>query len=149
VGDFYTAKESVAMKDFTSGNSGATDHWGATGVAAMMDEFDMMFETTYPNNGFAQRMGSGANQVLSEAVSGNGAILAGLGVPKDADGVDTTGTNLFGKDYFYQYIRNELCVRSAGYWNDASVSGVWTSYWSGYRTGSSHGVGVRCACYPV
>jgi len=113
-----------------------------------MDAFDMVFETAYPNNGFAQRMGSGANQVLSEAVTGNPAILTSLGIPKDADGVDTTGTNLFGKDYFYQYIRNELCVLSAGDWSSGSRAGVWTSPWSDARTGSNYYVGFRLACYP-
>jgi len=100
VGDFYQAKESVAMKDFTSGTSSPTDHWGATGVAAMMDVFTPVFETTYPNNGFVQRMGSGANQVLDESIDGNGFLLTSVGMPKDMDGVDTSGTNLFGKDYF-------------------------------------------------
>jgi hypothetical protein len=33
-GTWYAAKPETAMKDFTSGNSAATDHWGATGVAA-------------------------------------------------------------------------------------------------------------------
>ncbi len=149
VGTFYTAKEATAMKDFTSGNSLATDHWGATGVAAMMDEFDMMFETGYPNNGFSQRMGSGANQVLSEVIDGNPATLTSLGVPKDVGGLDTTGTNLFGKDYFYQYIRNELCVLSAGPWYHGSSAGVWGSGWHGPRSTSSDYVGFRCACYPV
>jgi len=149
VGDFYMAKEATAMKDFTSGNSLSTDHWGATGVAAMMDAFDMMFETAYPSNGFAQRMGSGANQVLSEAVTGNPFLLTCLGIPKDAAGVDVTGTNLFGKDYFYQYIRNELCVLSGGHWNSSSAAGVWLSSWNFSRTDSSNAVGFRCACYPV
>ena len=137
------------MKDFTSGNSTATDHWGATGVAAMMDEYDMAFETAYPINGFLQRMGSGANQVLSADLTGNGAVLCALGVPKDADGVDTTGSNLFGRDYFYQKITNELCVLSGGPWNSTSTAGVWYSTWGSSRSPSSNGVGFRCACYPV
>jgi len=147
-GTFYLAKEATAMKDFSSGDSGATDHWGATGVAAMMDSFTPAFESAYANNSFSQRMGSGANQVLDEAVSGNGWLLAGLGLPQDADGVDTTGTNQFGKDYFYQYIRNELCVLSCHYWTDASTAGVWYSHLSSYRTDSYNGVGFRAACYP-
>lgn len=70
-------------------------------------------------------------------------------IPKDSDGIDTTGTNLFGKDYFYQYIRNELCVRSGGFWNSGSLAGVWGSYWFGCRAYSGGYVGFRCACYPV
>jgi len=148
-GKFYRKKDSVSMKDFTSGNSAITDHWGAAGVAAMMDEYDMVLETAYPSNGFAQRMGSGANQVLSPDLAGNGAVLRSLGIPQDADGVDATGTNLFGKDYFYQYIRNELCVRSGGYWAYTSNAGVWYSSWSYGRTNWNADVGFRCACHPV
>jgi len=144
-GTFYVAKEATAMKDFTSSNSGATDHWGATGVAAMMDAFTPAFES---GGAFGQRMGSGANQVLDEVTSGNGWLLTALGLPQDADGIDTTGTNLFGKDYFYQYIRNELCVRSCGYWSSTSTAGVWFVGLVYYRVGSSNYVGLRCACYP-
>ena len=147
-GTFYAAKEATAMKDFTSGASNATDHWGATGVAAMMDAFVPAFVTAYPDNGFGQRMGSGGNQVLDEATSGNGYVLAGLGVAKDADGLDTTGTNLFGKDYLYQYIRDQLCVLSAGLWANGSTAGVWHSNWLYTRTHSYGTVGFRCACYP-
>jgi len=149
VGTFYAAKRSVAMKNFTAGNSLATDHWGATGIAAMMDAFAMMFETKYPDNGFYQRMGSGANQVLSEAVSGNAAILTSLGVPKDSDGVDGAGTNLFGRDLFYQNIVNELCVLTGGVWNYTSGAGVWGLHFGSPRTYSYDSVGFRCACYPV
>ncbi|PPL14052.1 hypothetical protein UN63_16785, partial [Oceanisphaera arctica] len=68
-GTFYTAAESTRMEDFTGGNSLATDHWGATGVAAMMQPVGLKLRTDYPNNGFSLRYGDGANQVLSEAIS--------------------------------------------------------------------------------
>lgn len=145
-GTFYAAKQATAMKSFTSGNAAATDHWGATGVAAMMDAFAPPFKSA---GGFVQRMGSGANQVLSEAVTGAGWLLAGMGFPKDANGIDTTGTNLFGKDYFYQYIRNELCLISCGTWDYSSSAGVWCLYWRGYRADSNTSAGWRCGCYPA
>ena len=69
LGKFYAAKQATAMKDFTNSNVGATDHWGATGVAAMMDLFLAPFGA---GDAFAMRYGSGANQVLSEATSGAG-----------------------------------------------------------------------------
>lgn len=147
-GAWYVAKQATAMKDFTPGNSDATDHWGATGVANMMEEFTPAFETAYSGNTFGQRMGSGSNQVLAEDISGADWILAGLGLPKDANATDTVGTNLFGKDYFYQYIRNELCLLSGGYWGDGSPAGVWAVTWGYYRTDSNAYVGLRCACYP-
>lgn len=146
-GVFYLAKEATAMKDFDSSNAGATDHWGATGVATMMDAFTPVFESAYAVNNFAQRFGSGANQVLSEAVSGNAWLLTGLGFPKDADGIDMTGTNQFGKDYFYQYIRNELCVLSCGGWDSTSPAGVWYGPLSGSRGSPGSDVGFRCGVY--
>jgi len=122
-GVFYRAKASAGMEDFTSGESGAADHWGSVGVAAMMESFVPAFKTAYPNNGYAQRMGSGSNQVLSEALSGNDFILTNMGFPKNAAGIDTTGTNLFGKDYFYQKIVDNLCLLSGGYWSDGAAAG--------------------------
>ena len=148
-GKFYRKKDSVCYRDITAGNSESTDHWGAVGVAAMMDEFDMVFKTDYPNNGFSQRMGSGANQVLSAAVDGNAAVLTSLGMPQDADGIAASGSNLFGSDAFYQYICNELCLRSGGYWTHYAYAGVWYSSWGHTRSRSDASVGFRCACYPV
>lgn len=143
-GTFYKKLDTVQYVDFTSGNSLATDHWGATGVAAMMEEFTPEFLTA---NGFSQRYGTGANQVLSTNLSGNDFKLLQMGFPIQ-DGVDSTGTNLFGKDYFYENIQNELCVRSCGSWVRVSYAGVWSVYWSRYRASSDYSVGVRCACYP-
>ena len=115
------------MKSFTHTNTLATDHWGATGVAAMMDSFVPPFKSGY---GYGMLMGSGTNQVLSEATSGAGWLLTGMGFPKDGTGVDATGTNLFGKDYFYQYIVNEMCLLSSGGWYYSTNAGGWNSYWS-------------------
>ena len=147
-GAFYAAKDATAMKTFTNGTAGAADHWGATGVAAMMDVFVPVFETAV-GGAFAQRMGSGSNQVLSESLSGAGRLLTGIGSPKDADGIDTTGTNLFGKDYWYQYIVNTLCLRSGGNWGSAANAGVWGVLWLDPRGNSDVYVGCRSACYPV
>lgn len=145
-GTFYEAKQATAMKSFTSGAAAATDHWGATGIAAMMNAFTPPFKSGYA---FAMAMGSGANQVLSGALSGNGYVLTGMGFPKDGAAVDATGTNLFGKDYFYQYIVNELCVLSCAYWDRGSSAGVWPSFWYDSRADSHGSVGFRAACYPV
>lgn len=147
-GSWYAANESTAMKTFTSGNSGATDHWGATGVAALMTEMTMSAMPFKPGGAFAQRYGSSTNQVLDEATSGDGWILTGLGLPQDSSAIDTTGTNQFGKDYFYQYVRNEMCVRSSGYWTNGSGAGVWVVRWDDSRPYSYSYVGFRCACVP-
>jgi hypothetical protein len=93
-------------------------------VAAKVDAFTPPFKTS-GGVAFVQRFGSGANQVLSEAVSGDGYRLAGLGLPKDNAAIDETGTDPFGKDYFYQYIRNGLCLLSCYGWYSSSNAGVW------------------------
>lgn len=146
-GTFYAAKQATRMKDFTPGNTLATDHWGATGVAAMMEPFSPAFQTA-GGGVIDQRFGSG-NQVLSEATSGDGWLLTGFGIPNDANGIDTTGTDLFGKDRYYQYIRNELCLASCSRWNSSSLAGVWAVDWYGYRTCVDHSVGFRCGAYLV
>lgn len=149
-GTFYAAKTATKMRDFTSGNSAATDHWGATGVAAMMDAIATMpLLAAAGGTSFGQRFGNAANQVLSEATSGAGWLLAGLGVQKDSNGISSAGSNLFGTDYFYQYIRNELCALSGGDWNYGPYAGVWCVYLGHYRTASYNDVGFRCACYPA
>lgn len=144
-GTFYAAKTATAMKSFTHTNTLATDHWGATGVAAMMDSFVPPFKSGYA---YGILMGSGTNQVLSEATSGAGWLLTGMGFPKAGTGVDATGTNLFGKDYFYQYIVNELCLISSGHWYYTTNAGVWAAHWYYTRTNANYYIGFRLACYP-
>jgi hypothetical protein len=63
-------------------------------------------------------------------------------------GASTSGTNLFGTDYFYQYMRNELFPLYGGGWSGGSYAGVWGRSLSNYRTYSSYYAGFRCACYP-
>lgn len=144
-GTFYAATAATAMKSFTNGTTLATDHWGATGVAAKMSAFTPPFKSGFA---YALSMGSGTNQVLSPATSGAGWLLTGMGVPKDGSGVDATGSNLFGKDYFYQYIVNNLCLVSSEYWTTATVAGVWSSHWYYNRTHAYYVVGFRLAAYP-
>jgi hypothetical protein len=146
LGKFYAAKEATSMKDFTNGVAAATDHWGATGVAAMMDRFVPPFGA---GDTFAQRFGSDANQVLSGATSGAGYVLSGLGLPKDADGMNTTGTNLFGKDYCYIYVINDMCLVVACLWGSTAGAGVWTAYFSGARGDAHYYVGFRAAAYHI
>lgn len=145
-GVFYAAKQATSMKTFTSGdNVAATDHWGASGIG----QFDTFTPPFGSGDVFDQNFGSGANQVLSEVTSGAGWILTGLGAPKDANGIDTTGTNLFGKDYFYEYIIDKLCLLVGGYWVLTALAGVWCVNWLNPRGSSSYAVGLRAACYPV
>jgi hypothetical protein len=144
-GTFYVLKTSVDIATVTGGVTGATDHWGATGVAAMFDAVTLKFNTTYPNNSFAQRYGNGANQVFAWDTSANRA-LAMMGMPA-AGGVSTSGSNAMGLDYYYQYIRDQLCVLSSGHWTYGSIAGGRHSSLNADRPGSSYTVGLACASY--
>lgn len=146
LGTFYVAKEATSMKDFTHDNTTATDHWGATGVAEMMDRIVMPWGD---GDALVQKFGDGTNQVLSEDTSGVGYILAGMGFPKDANGNSPTGTNLFGLDYYYTYVRDAMCLWVAGYWGDATAAGVWNVRFYDGRAATRIYVGARSACYHV
>jgi hypothetical protein len=148
-GAFYVAKEATAMKAFTSGNSGATDHWGATGVAAMMDVLTPAIETTWGTNGVGLRYGNSTNQVLEEETSGNAWLLTGLGLPK-AGGMSASGSSLFGLDGYIQYIIDSVCVSSgSGFDSGSNFTGVWYIDQRTSRTGSFADIGFRCAYYPA
>lgn len=147
-GTFYALNTSYSAKDLTGGNTLATDQWGATGVAAHSTAIVPTFRTDYPQNGFDKRYGKSTNQVLSAATSGAGWTLTGLGVPMSSGISDgTTGTNLFGNDYMYQYIRNELCPISGTGWDSGLSAGVWAANWYNAWPGSNAAVGFRAASY--
>ena len=145
-GTFYAAKTAARMRDFTAGIALESDHWGAVGAAANFQPITPRFRTDYPNNATTQRFGSGAAQVLSSTTAGNDWILAGAGQPK-AGGVSVAGSNLFGVDFCYQYVRNELCLFVGGGWGNSSATGVWAVFWHGARALSYDYVGFRSASY--
>lgn len=144
-GTFYTLKSSVDIAAVTSGVSTATDHWGATGVAAQFDAVTMNFATNYPDNAYAQRYGNGANAVFGWAAA-NGRALAMMGMPA-ASGMSASGSNAMGQDYYYQYIRDQLCVLSRGYWSSGSAAGSRNRYLNNARTNAHTYVGFACASY--
>ena len=146
-GTFYAAKESTRMRDFTSGNTLVTDHWGATGITALMEPITAPFVAASGGSACAQFFGNGVNHVLSGAASGDGYKLASIGFPKDSSGVSTGGTDLFGKDYFYQYFRNESCLLGCGSWVNGTSAGLWSRYLNLARSNANNSSGCRAACY--
>jgi len=147
-GTFYALNTSYAAKDLTGGNTLATDQFGATGVANHSTAIVPTFRTDYSQNDFSKRYGRGSNQVLNAATSGDGWTLTGLGAPL-AEGISdgTSGSNLFGADYMYQKITNELCLISGANWNGGWLAGVWAAYWNHARATSQDGAGFRAASY--
>lgn len=144
-GTFHLLKPSVDVAALTSGATLATDHWGATGVAAQFDQVEVNFATGYPSNGFVQRFGNGANAVFDWSTPA-GRALAMAGMPA-AGGLSVAGTNLMGLDYFYQYIRDQLCVMSRGSWDYASVAGSRSRALYNSRTDADTLVGFAASRY--
>jgi hypothetical protein len=141
-GVFYLIKESASIKTITGGNSiTATDHFNSTFIG---NNFDVI-ALPLADGSLGQRLGNGTNQVLSLSTdrTSNAYKLTSAGLPMSASSVSTTGGNLFGRDYYYEFHRNELCVISGGYWDNASVAGVWSLYLNNNRGNSFAGVSAR------
>lgn len=142
--NYYILKTAAAMKNVTSGNTLATDLWGATGIAALYDDLGTAYESAWETAANRVTYFGSASQVFSEATSGNAWNWAGLGGMLAAgDG----GTNAFGSDGFWDYKPNEMCPISGGAWYSSSGAGVWTLYLNNARSASLATVGFRAALY--
>lgn len=147
-GKWYAAKSTVRMRNFTAGTSLATDHWGATGVAAMMDEIagtGFLNTTVAANAVYDRRWGNGAAAAFRGALSGSDWTLDGLALC--TPGAVAGGASLFGSDYYYQYVRDRLCPVSGGYWSNATGAGVWALHLYYARTSSDSYLGARSGLY--
>ncbi len=146
---FYVLKESVALKDLQSGwHSGAAganyEAWGDAAHLAVY--YDQIAISQFPTGQNSHRFGSGANQVLSEATSGDNWIFTGIGFPKDNSGNDGTGTALFGEDgYIEKQVANMIIISNGSSFHTASA-GVWYVF-PATRTLSNALIGFRCGCY--
>jgi len=145
---YHVAKESFAMKDFTSGTTAATDHWDVDDFEAF-DALVPALRTDYPNNGADRRFGNDSNQVLSADISGNGWLLTGLGFPGAASGISAAGSDLFRQAYFNQYILDAVGLASGGDYNDGIEASPWAVRQAYSRSAAVVTYGYRCACYPV
>jgi len=147
-GTFYCFKDNVDVKTITSGNSSATDHWGSLGIANNFDSIVIPIKADTGGSSIGQRFGSGSNQVFDPSINGDGYKLTSLGLPKNTSSFDATGTNQFGKDYYYQYYRNEIfCLRCYA-WSYSSNAGVFGMALHSYRSNSHSDVGFRACCFP-
>lgn len=145
-GSFYSLKESIAIKDLLEGNSTTSHHFGAASIAA---NYDVVLPVFADGGGFVRRYGNSTNQLLSEATdrTENDYRLSGLGFPSVENSISTGGTNSFGQDYYYQYLRNELCALAGGNWPDNTISGVWAVILNNFRAGSNRNVSGRSCLY--
>lgn len=142
--NLYILKTAAAIKDITSGNTLATDAWGATGIAALYDDLGTTYGALWATGADRATYFGNAGQVLSEATSGNAWNAAGARIPLVA-GVG--GTNAFGNDGLWDYKPNEMCPLSGGSWSISSGAGVWALILGNARGNSYGGVGLRAALY--
>lgn len=142
--NYYILKTSARMKDLTSGNTLATDIWGATGIAALYDDLGTTYGAAWETGANRTVNYGNAAQVLSADLSGNAWNWAGLGgMLATGDG----GTNIFGNDTFYDYKPNEMCPLSGGDWSSSTGAGVWAFHLDLVRSYSDYNVGFRVALY--
>jgi hypothetical protein len=142
-GTFYIEKESHNYSSFTSGASISTDHWGAAGCSANFDVIDL--SDILINKYTSDRFGNGSNIVrpFSTDRASNSYKLAACKMPKDRNALSSAGTNKFGTDLLYKWLRDLLCALVGGSFDKTSDSGVSVVNLSTIRTNSSRTVSVR------
>lgn len=138
--NFFALKTSVDVKNLTSGNTLATDAWGAAGIAENYVDLGATFRSLAASN--TQKSFGSASAVFNGAVSGNDWLGDGLGLP-----VNVGGNNLFGGDGLWDYRPNELCPLSGGNWDTGAPAGVWVLHLGSVRGNSGAHVGFRAALY--
>jgi len=150
-GRFYVARPQAAMKDYTAGNSLATDHWGEAGVSATMELFDPTIETVYPDNNhiYSENFGNSTNAVFSGSLTGNEYLTDSLGMPKDTAAMSSAGTAAFGTDAYSIRIWEDIFPRVGGSFQGGSGSGIWSKTIGLGRLDSAYDCGYRCAEYPA
>ena len=58
-----------------------------------------------------------------------------------------SGSNQFGNDGFYKFIRDGLCVVVSGSWDNGSNAGTWSANWSTGFLDSNWSVSARSCLY--
>jgi hypothetical protein len=111
---FRILKTSVNPKDLTSQN--------------LLDSsnYDMLnLEDIVNSNSGSTYFGNGSNSVLNFSVDANSIEYkkANCGIPT-TDGVSASGTDTFGNDYLYRYLRHGLVPLVGGAWGHSSNAGV-------------------------
>lgn len=143
LGTWYVLNETADAAALTGGNTLATDAWGATGLAAHSAPMEVSWAAGQP---YDRRVGNGAAQVFAPDASGAAWLRTQAGMVAPA-GIGASGITAFGQDYYYQYVRSELCPIAGGTWSAGSAAGAWAVYWYNARSFSYDSVGFRAASY--
>lgn len=143
---FRLLKESIAMKDVTSGTTSSTDLWNTANLTTMYDDLG----ATLSDFGTAVSWAyyTTTNQIFDETTirSSNGYKLSNIGIPNTGV-VSTTNPNALGGGIFRNRL-NLLCPASFGAFDISANAGVWALDLQRERNSSSASSGFRSAFYP-
>lgn len=144
-GAFYALKTTTKASLLTSGNTLSSDAWGVTGIA---ENYQSLGTSNGALTGVTRSLyiGNGSQQVFSNQLTGLEWQASCAGLPLAA-GVSISGSDLFGRDQFYDYRTDNLCPMSGGDWSYKASSGVWCTYLTNGYSSSSNNIGVRAALY--
>lgn len=144
-GAFYVLKSTTKASNLTSGGVSETDAWGSLGVENNYESLGSSFGAL---KGVAVRSyhGKDGNQVFSSALTGVDWQASCAGIPL-VSGIDGIGTNLFGRDVFYDSNLNGLCAMVGGHYGSNTFAGIWSLDFYAARIDSLNYVGVRAALY--
>ncbi len=139
--NYFLMNPTVSMKTITSGNTLATDAWGAVSYAANYTNLGSGYAAlTGGNRGVG--IGSATLQSFSEATSGNAWNAAGAGIP-----INMGGSNKLGNDYIDDYKSLGAFPLGGGSWIDSWTAGVWGLNLLYTRYHALSYIGFRSALY--
>lgn len=119
---FYVLKSDTDINLITSSDSGAYGHWSPTAYSSIFDAVQHTLRTDYPNNGYAQRLGNGSEQVFAWGTEEDRERTMAF-MPR-ALGVSSAGTDLFGKDTALQELGGTVMFVLGGGGSDGPLAGI-------------------------
>jgi hypothetical protein len=145
-GTFYALKTTAKASSLTSGATAANDAWGASGIAANYESLGARIGALTGVTPKPFQIGNSAQQVFSSATTGKDWQASCAGIPLST-GVNSVGTDLFGRDFFYDTRVDDMCPSSGGFWRIGENSGIWTVTFGFSRLSVSESASVRGALY--
>ena len=141
----YVLKQGVDVATLTGGWNTANAVWGdATNLATKYD----LVTSPHPLGSSTGNVywGNGTNAVLQNDLSGANRDVCGF-IPKNSSSTGATGANLFGNDYLTINNRQNMVPLTCGRWNYAALAGVFSRYFSSYRSGDYVDASFRASAY--
>ena len=151
-GNAYVLKTSVALKNLLNGwtNHGvsgdANNAWGNAGHIATLYDYE---EGLLPWGADVDwiNYGNVIEGVVQQVFGQAEYARTNAGIQRSNDAMSVAGTNLFGTDGCYRYIRHNLFPLCGGLWVSSGRSGVFARFWFYTRSIAYGTVGFRAAAY--